>query len=326
MSPRRTWRAELAPGKGPDDHHHGQFATSFPPPPLISPGGRLNCPELRPAPRGSDHSPSFFHQRRPEKARRPTYIPTPCLRCGGLDKLDQRKLRGSRQARPTEAAGVSTGSTDGEQRPAFAAGVSTSWTNDDGLDQRQRTRPPALAPGVMRTGWPVGRVLSPASRGATIHLRVPLPTPSSGLPAHSGGPPSNVRASRASTGLLDLAPSGVYRAGRVTPVAGGLLHHRFTLTPPRRSGERRSVLCGTVPRVTPGGCYPPLCPVEPGPSSGSCLHAVARPAHPRLKDSGERAPAPRRTTSPPAGPPRHGRPSPPAQPRRWRRGRAEIRC
>ncbi len=31
--------------------------------------------------------------------------------------------------------------------------------------------------------------------------------------------------------LSDLAPSEVYQAGRVTPVAGGLLPHRFTLTP-----------------------------------------------------------------------------------------------
>src|SRR3954453_2750311 len=30
--------------------------------------------------------------------------------------------------------------------------------------------------------------------------------------------------------LSDLAPGGVYRAARVTPGAGGLLHHRFTLT------------------------------------------------------------------------------------------------
>src|SRR3954447_16664701 len=67
---------------------------------------------------------------------------------------------------------------------------------------------------------------------ATIHLRAPLPPPSSGLPAHSGGPPSNVRASGASTGLLDLAPGGVCRAGRVAPAAGGLLHRRFTLTSP----------------------------------------------------------------------------------------------
>jgi len=80
--------------------------------------------------------------------------------------------------------------------------------------------------------------------------------------------------------LSDLAPGGVYLAGRVTPAAGGLLHHRFTLTV-RRTG-RRSVFCGTVPRVTPGGRYPPPCPVEPGLSSArpEGLDAVARPARP----------------------------------------------
>jgi len=50
------------------------------------------------------------------------------------------------------------------------------------------------AEGGGRRGWRVGRVLSPASRGATIHLGRPLPIASCGLPAHSGGPPSNVRA------------------------------------------------------------------------------------------------------------------------------------
>ena len=38
---------------------------------------------------------------------------------------------------------------------------------------------------------------------------------------------------------------------------GGLLPHPFTLTC-RRSG-RRSALCGTFPRLAPGGCYPPPC-------------------------------------------------------------------
>jgi hypothetical protein len=39
--------------------------------------------------------------------------------------------------------------------------------------------------------------------------------------------------------------------------------------------DRRSALCGTVPRVTPGGRYPPPCPVEPGLSSTP--GAVPRP-------------------------------------------------
>ena len=34
---------------------------------------------------------------------------------------------------------------------------------------------------------------------------------------------------------------------------------------PVKPGARRSR--GTVPRVSPGGCWPPPCPVEPGPSS-----------------------------------------------------------
>ena len=52
------------------------------------------------------------------------------------------------------------------------------------------------------------------------------------LPAGSGGPPSITCANRlvAQPILLDLAPGGVYLAAAVTRNAGGLLHHRFTLT------------------------------------------------------------------------------------------------
>jgi len=59
----------------------------------------------------------------------------------------------------------------------------------------------------------------------------------------------------------DLAPGGVYRAAQVTLSAGGLLHHRFTLTPGLR--RRRFAFCGTVPRVTPGRRYRPPCPWSP---------------------------------------------------------------
>jgi len=123
---------------------------------------------------------------------------------------------------------------------------------------------------VRRRGRPA-RFCSRAPRGtrsATIHLRVPLPTPSSDLPAYSGEPPSAyARPVPVGTRLLDLAPGGVCLADPVARVAGGLLHHRFTLTAPARRHEWRSVFCGTFPRVTPGGCCPPPCPVEPGPSS-----------------------------------------------------------
>lgn len=83
--------------------------------------------------------------------------------------------------------------------------------------------------------------------------------------------------------LSGLAPGGVYLASPVTRGAGGLLHHRFTLTcslivRTRRRG-RRSFLCGTGLRVTPSGCYPPPCPAEPGRSS-SHLRDARPPSQP----------------------------------------------
>ena len=89
---------------------------------------------------------------------------------------------------------------------------------------------------------------------ATIHLVRTSPYASSGLPVDSGEQPSGVHAAGpiARRGLLDLAPGGVYRAGRVTPVAGELLPHRFTLTACRR----RFVFCGTHPAGRPGLVLP----------------------------------------------------------------------
>ena len=40
-------------------------------------------------------------------------------------------------------------------------------------------------------------------------------------------------AAEAASLLLDLAPHGGYRSGRITAAAGGLLHHLVTLTPAR---------------------------------------------------------------------------------------------
>src|SRR6478735_5886168 len=104
------------------------------------------------------------------------------------------------------------------------------------------------------------------------------------------GSPRTLAQRRREPPPLDLAPGGVYLAARVTSNAGGLLHHRFTLTAGR--SRRRFVLCGTVPRVTPGGCWPPPCPVEPGLSSTlpEGHAAVARPARPPFdQPSGEPA-------------------------------------
>lgn len=101
----------------------------------------------------------------------------------------------------------------------------------------------------------VRRVLSShtvaGTRRTVIHLGYSLPSTSSGLPASSGG-------AALERLLSDLASGGVYLATPVTWSAGGLLHHRFTLTPtpfrPKPDGSPwRSIFCGTVPRVAPGG-------------------------------------------------------------------------
>jgi hypothetical protein len=144
-------------------------------------------------------------------------------------------------------------------------------------------------PGQMGYGGRVGlyagfcasQRLAASPRATAIHLGPPLPVASCGLPAGSGGPPSNACAADRRTGRpLDLAPGGVYRAAPVTRGAGALLPHRFTLTGPDSRRHRRSVFCGTVPRVTPGGRYPPPRPVEPGRSSATPVagHRRGRPA------------------------------------------------
>ncbi|MCU1514516.1 MAG: hypothetical protein JWO10_1606 [Microbacteriaceae bacterium] len=84
--------------------------------------------------------------------------------------------------------------------------------------------------------------------------------------------------------LSDLAPDEVYLAGPITRTAGGLLHHRFSLTRGlrflRSTDPWRSTLCCTFSRVAPGGCYPPSCPVEPGRSSAVVANRRDRLADP----------------------------------------------
>src|ERR1022692_196179 len=146
-----------------------------------------------------------------------------------------------------------------------------------------------------RTSWPVGRVLCTRLRGpAAIHLELPLPAASCGLPASSGGPPSNARAGtapRRTRHPLDLAPGGVYQAAAVTCGAGGLLHHRFTLTSalgprPERGGGLFSVaLSRGSPRVGVTD-HPALrSPDLPRRLRRTGTDAAARPARPPLRTS-----------------------------------------
>ncbi len=125
-------------------------------------------------------------------------------------------------------------------------------------------------------GWvsrPVGRVLCARLRGAAvIHLGLPLPAASCGLPASIG------RAALDRSRREPLAPLlTLLRVGFTEPPQSpaALVVSYTTVSPLPRLTPGRSVFCGTVPRVTPGRRYRPPCPVEPGPSSPGL-----RPARP----------------------------------------------
>jgi len=147
-------------------------------------------------------------------------------------------------------------------------------------------------------------------RGRIIHLGLPLPAASSGLPG--------TRAERAAPRpILGLAPGGVYRA---TPVTRGPVRSYRTLSPlpdPPRGGHRRFAFCGTFRRLTAPGRYPAPCPAELGLSSGGASpsgdpHLRARrkgtlDTHPCSTAPGfNRLRAPSHT-SPPSRPPRFSR-------------------
>ena len=82
------------------------------------------------------------------------------------------------------------------------------------------------------------------------------------------------------------APAVRSCSGRGLPSRDGHPPRWWALTPPFHPYppvfDGRSTLCGTVPRVTPGGRYPPPFPVEPGRSSWTRpkpAHAAAWPTH-----------------------------------------------
>ena len=72
------------------------------------------------------------------------------------------------------------------------------------------------------------------------------------------------RSQFSNAGLCGLAPSGVFIATDIATCTGGLLHHRFTLTNIAVGGLLSVAL---LPRISPGGRYPPLCSLESGLSS-----------------------------------------------------------
>jgi len=86
-----------------------------------------------------------------------------------------------------------------------------------------------------------------------IPLDRPLLDGSRDLPGHLG--PSMVLPScEGATSLFGLAPGGACHA---VPVAGSAVRSYRTLSPLPEPKFRRFALCGAIPRVTPGGRYPP---------------------------------------------------------------------
>jgi len=189
-----------------------------------------------------------------------TRRPAAARGCGAAGSLTARGTRGTghRFSGGTRLGGAAHGAAAAGQQQHCSTyrNRPRSPAVDHGQTIGQFTAPHRKS-GLVGVGIrrPVSRVLCSGefvAGVAAIHLGVPLPARSSDPPADSGGPPSDVCAHPDGPDVLDLAPGGVYRATPVTRGAGGLLHHRFTLTAGSGEARRRFVLCGTVPRLAPG--------------------------------------------------------------------------
>jgi hypothetical protein len=105
---------------------------------------------------------------------------------------------------------------------------------------------------------------------------------------HRAGRPRSL-AQGATGSPLDLAPGGVYRAAAVACGAGGLLHHRFTLTPADAGAVCFLWHCpaghpgSALPTTLPCGARTFLTGLAPG--------ATARPTHPCSGYADRRRPA-----------------------------------
>jgi hypothetical protein len=110
-----------------------------------------------------------------------------------------RKTRSSQRRRPSRPLGNSL----------IVPGISSPVSSWDGVGMTRHTS-------WLTVSRPVGGVLFALAGEVAIHL--------SGLP---GDCPMGRAGYPCPT--FGLAPGGVYRAGRITPAAGALLPHRFTL-------------------------------------------------------------------------------------------------
>jgi hypothetical protein len=119
----------------------------------------------------------------------------------------------------------------------------------------------ARAPGDLHAARRIGAD-ELACKPDSVH-RAPCGIPAGGHPSrpavagrlqrptrrHRAGHPRSPAQRAVSGAPFGLAPGGVYRAVPVTRDAGGLLHHRFTLTPLARGGLFSVALSRGSPRV-----------------------------------------------------------------------------
>ncbi len=136
-----------------------------------------------------------------------------------------------------------------------ATGYAATCTNFFGQSKRELT---SLAIKIKKSR-PISRILFlyPLSRHREDHH------PSRSAIAYRFKQPT-WRIERAAHRLSGLAPSGVYIANCIAAITGGLLHRRFTLTNIAVGGLLSVAL---IPRIAPGGRYPPPCSVKSGLSS-----------------------------------------------------------
>ena len=128
------------------------------------------------------------------------------------------------------------------------------------------------------------------SQRATIHLRLPLPTASSGLPAGSGGPPSNACAvalePRPEHDLLTLLQVGFTEpreSPRTLVVSYTTVSPLLLRTPNKSASEKAVCFLWHCPAGHPGWALPTTLPCGARTFLGThprVRNAVARPTRP----------------------------------------------
>ena len=204
-------------------------------------------------------------------------------------------LTGQRRSAPPDGAPPTP--TARSPRGAGTAHLARRNTGQSAADGTQRgwseSRFCVCSPGLARRGWSVGRVLFPGVLRRTVRRpsisgrrcrrpRAVYPRTRAGSPRACAVRPCSGRGLPSRSGRPD-------RWWSLAPPFHPYLHHRRSRQARSTTAFRRSVLCGTVPRVAPGGCCPPPCPSEPGPSSTHVVRRAPRPPDQPLRARHRRA-------------------------------------